>query len=176
MVEEREEGRGKGEEGVVRPEKRGFRKLVAWQKADELASAVFQAMHKSQSPPWLVSQATRAAVSVPANIAEGYARGALRDYLRFLDIARGSLAELEYYLHFMVTNQLLEPSAYDNLTHIHSEVGNLLVALIRSLRLKLKEGSWDRVRISEAPAEYSEVIPDDDLLPSSFFPLPGEEG
>jgi four helix bundle protein len=161
-----EGGRGKGE--------RGFRKLVAWQRADELASAVFQAMRGSQSPPWLQSQVTRAAVSVPANIAEGYTRGALGDYLRFLDIARGSLGELEYYLHFMVTNQLLEPSAYDDLTGTHSEVGNLLVALIRSLRLKLKEGSWDRVRISEAPVQYWEASPDD-LLPPSSFPLPGEE-
>ncbi len=171
MVGKKEEGRRKGEEG------RGFRKLVAWQKADGLASSVFQAIHRSQSPPWLISQVTRAAVSVPANIAEGYARGALRDYLRFLDIAHGSLAEVEYYLHFMVTNQLMEASAYDNLTHLHSEAGNLLVALIRSLRLKLKEGSWDRVRTSEAADEYSEVISDSNPLPSSSFPLPGgEEG
>ncbi len=169
MVGTKEEGRRKGEEG------RGFRKLVAWQHADRLASSVFQAIHRSQSPPWLISQVTRAAVSVPANIAEGYARGALRDYLRFLDIAHGSLAEVEYYLHFMVTNQLMEASAYDNLTHLHSEAGNLLVALIRSLRLKLQEGTWDRTRISEAPAEYPGVRPDDDPLPSSLDPLPGGE-
>ena len=159
----------------MRQEKRGFRKLVAWEKADELASSVFQAIQKPQSPPWLVSQVTRTAVSVPANIAEGYTRGALRDYLRFLDIARGSLAELEYYLHFMVTNQLMEPRVYDNLTHLHAEVGNLLVALIRSLRLKLKEGSWDRARLSEDLAEYSAASADDNPLPSPFFPLPGEE-
>lgn len=84
--------------------------------------------------------------------------------------------KLNNYLHFRVTNQLMEASAYDNLTHLHSEVGNLLVALIRSLRLKLQEGTWDRARISEAPAEYSGVRPDDDLLPSSLDPLPGGEG
>ena len=169
MVKKKEEGRGNGEGG------RGFRKLVAWQKADELASSVFQAVRKSKGPPWLLSQVARAAVSVPANIAEGYGRGALKDYLRFLDIARGSLAELEYYLHFMVTNQLLEPSVHERLARLHTDVGNLLVALIRSLRLKLKEGSWDRVRVSEARAEYSEMTPDDYLLPSSSFSLPGEE-
>lgn len=161
MVEQKEEGRRKWDEGQGG---RGFRKLVAWEKADELASAVFRALKERQVPTWLAAQTVRAAVSVPANIAEGYARGALRDYLRFLDIARGSLAELEYYLHFMDTNQLMDTCTYDSLTRLHSDVGNLLVALIRSLRLKLNEGSWDRVRMSEDPAEY---------LPSSSFPLPG---
>ena len=173
-----QEGSGKTEEGTgqVRQEKRGFRRLVAWEKADELASSLFQAVHKSQSPPWLVSQVTRAAVSVPANIAEGYARGSLRDYLRFLDIARGSLAELEYYLHFMVTNRLLEPSAHDRLSDLALDVGNLLVALIRSLRIKLKEGSWDRARMSEVEADYLKVSSDENLLPSSIEHLPGGEG
>jgi four helix bundle protein len=172
-------GREKKEVGSrkwdVGQEKRGFRKLVAWEKADELASAVFQALKERQAPPWLAVQTIRAAVSVPANIAEGYTRGALRDYLRFLDIARGSLAELEYYLHFMVTNQLMDPYAYESLARLHSEVGNLLVALIRSLRLKLKEGSWDRVRMSEGPVEYSAGSAVEDSLPSCFFPLPGGE-
>ena len=164
----KEVGSGKGEG------KRGFRKLMAWEKADKLASSVFQALQERKTPPWLAAQTIRAAVSVPANIAEGYTRGALKDYLRFLDIARGSLAELEYYLHFMVTNQLMDSSVYESLTRLHSEVGNILVALVRSLRLKLKEGSWDRARISEDLAEYSTVSTDS--LPSSSFPLPeGEE-
>ncbi len=150
------------------PGQRGFRKLPVWQKADQLASSVFQALLGHPVPPWLTAQATRAAVSVPANIAEGYARGSLRDYLRFLDIARGSLAELEYYLHFMEDNRLLEPSACAHLGTLAVEVGNLLVALIRSLRLKLQEGSWDRARVSEDPAAY-------DYLPPSTFLLPGEE-
>ena len=112
---------------------------------------------------------------MPANIAGGYTRGALRDYLRFLDIARGSLAELEYYLHFLADNGMLESSIHRDLEQLNSEVGNLLVALIRSLRLKLKEGTWDRARLSEEGAEYWPLVTDDGLLPSSSFPLPGEE-
>ena len=168
-----EEGRGKKD--AAQSADRGFRKLIVWQKADELASAVFQTVQKLGCPPWLQSQVARAAVSVPANIAEGYTRGALRDYLRFLDIARGSLAELEYYIHFLADNGMLESSIHRDLERLNSEVGNLLVALIRSLRLKLKEGTWDRARLSEDGAEYWPSITDDSLLPSSSFPLPGEE-
>jgi len=165
-----EEGRRKKEEG----DEARFRRLIAWQKADELASSIFQALQRRPTPAWLATQVTKAAVSVPANIAEGHARGALKDYLRFLDIARGSSAEVEYYLHFMFTNKLLEESVYGRLTRLHSDAGNLLLALIRSLRLKLKEGSWSRV--SDELAEYSVGPLDESLLPPSSFLLPGEEG
>src|SRR3989304_10118184 len=96
-------------EQETRNKEQGFRRLVAWQKADDLASAVFSVMPLlSLQHRWLRDQAARAAVSVPANIAEGHGRGSLGDYLRFLDIARGSLAELEYYLHFLRRNGLIE--------------------------------------------------------------------
>lgn len=170
MVTGKEEGKRKKEEG------RGFRKLVAWQKADRLASAVFQSMRgHDELPSWLASQITRCALSVPANIAEGYARGALRDYLRFLDMARGSLAELEYYLHFLSSNRLLGAEECAPLSRHASEVGHVLVGLIRSLRIKLQEGSWDRHRVSEDGAEYYLSSENVGLLPSSSDLLPGED-
>ena len=186
MVERKEEGRRKKEGG------RGFRKLVAWRKADGLASAVWQSIqerelrskararfggiHEEELPQWLVSQVMRSALSVPANIAEGYARGALKDYLRFLDIARGSLAELEYYLHFLSSNSLLTADNCAKLSDQASEVGNILTGLIRSLRVKLQDGSWDRLRVSEDQTEYEANRGSADLLPSSSDLLPGEEG
>ena len=147
--------------------------MIVWQKGDELASSVFQELQHTNIPSWLAAQITRAAVSVPANIAEGYARGALKDYLRFLDIASGSLAEVDYYLHFMRTNGLLDELAYDRLASLQSDTGNLLVALIRSLRLKLEDGSWHRV--SDEVGEYL-TDSDPSLLPSSSNLLPGGEG
>ena len=126
---------------------RGYKKLLAWQKADDLACAVFAEMGcPPQKPKWLVSQVSRAAVSVAANIAEGNSRGSLGDYLRFLDIALGSLGELEYYLHFMRRNALLNIEVADRLDALQSETGRLLVGLYKALKVKAGEGSWDRGR------------------------------
>jgi four helix bundle protein len=78
-------------------EVRSYRDLLVWQRAMDLALAVYAL---SRSFPEgvrfaLVSQLRRAAVSVPSNIAEGHARSSTRDFLRFLSIAAGSLAEIE---------------------------------------------------------------------------------
>lgn len=93
---------------------------------------------------WLTSQAIRAAVSAPANIAEGYTRGSLREYLHHLSIARGSLAETEYYLHFMRRNGIVDVDAYERLSSLHGEASSLLYALIRSLSKKLQEDGGRR--------------------------------
>ena len=145
--------RNKGERGA---EAQGFRGLVAWQKADELALAVFRALNNASSAPrWLAVQAMRAAISVPANVAEGYTRGSLGDYLRFIDIARGSLAELEYYLLFIDRERLLPAEQTQNLQRLQQDTGRLLHGLWKSLKEKSKNGTWDRTgRISEERAAY----------------------
>ncbi|HEX9641363.1 MAG TPA: four helix bundle protein, partial [Candidatus Krumholzibacteria bacterium] len=82
----KEQGTGNKENGAARNAAGGFRGLVAWQKSHKLATAVYKALSNDSSHRWLAVQAMRAAISVPANIAEGYTRGSLRDYARFLDI------------------------------------------------------------------------------------------
>ena len=74
--------------------------LIAWQAAQALAVAVYRA-----TAAWprsevygLTSQARRAAVSIPANIAEGAAKRGRKEFRRFLDVSLGSLAELHVYL------------------------------------------------------------------------------
>jgi len=171
MTREKAAGRRK-KGGGVHHAPRGFKKLIAWQQAMELASSTFAALRTKRLPPWLEGQVMGAALSVPSNIAEGYTRGGLKDYLRFLDFARSSLAELESHLHFMVENDLLAEPAYGELDRKASNVGNILVALMRSLNRKLKDGSWSR--ISEERAEYLTL--EDFLLPPSSFLLPEAEG
>ena len=153
---------------------RGYRRLIAWQKSQLLASSVWAALRRKRLPNWLADQVGRSAGSVHANIAEGYTRSSLRDYLRFLDISRASLAELESHLYFMVHNDLLDAGTYAELDKSCSDVGNILVALMRSLTAKLKTGDWNR--LSEEGADYLPMSRQDDLLPPSSFLLPGGEG
>ncbi|HEX3150288.1 MAG TPA: four helix bundle protein [Gemmataceae bacterium] len=77
-----------------------YRELNVWQRAMDLVESVYQIGNRLPKTErfGLTSQMQRAAVSVPANIAEGYGRAHRGDYLRFLSIARGSLCEVETYL------------------------------------------------------------------------------
>ena len=73
------------------------RNLDAWKNSMELAKSIYEvtARFPDAERYGLVSQMRRAAVSIPSNIAEGAARGSDGEFIRFLNIARGSLAELQ---------------------------------------------------------------------------------
>lgn len=79
---------------------RSYRDLKVWQLGMGLTKDVYRLLDKwpSVEKYGLCEQARRAVVSVPANIAEGHGRQTTKEFLRFLAIARGSLAELETYL------------------------------------------------------------------------------
>ena len=83
-----------------RPPARSFRDLLVWRKADEFVLAVygFAAGFPRQETYGLALQMRRAAVSVPANIAEGFRRRGKVDKARFMNLAEGSLEECRYYL------------------------------------------------------------------------------
>lgn len=115
---------------------RTFRDLIAWQRAMELARAVYKTTAPMPSVErfGLMMQMRRAAVSIPSNIAEGHARQSRQDYLRFLRIARGSLAELATQMELSFSLQLL-PSC-PQATALLEEVDRILQALIRGLEQK----------------------------------------
>ncbi len=80
-----------------------FENLRIWQEGHRLAVATYRmtAGFPQEEKFGLVSQMRRAAVSVPANIAEGKGRNSVKDYMRFLHIARGSLKEVIYYWYLV---------------------------------------------------------------------------
>ena len=107
--------------------------LVVWQKSIALACKVYAGTRSLPRDErfGLTSQLRRAAVSIPSNIAEGSARRSRAEFLQYLHISRGSLAELE--TQYMIANRLaLLSDASATLDDI-AEVGRLLNGLIRSL-------------------------------------------
>lgn len=119
---------------------RDFKKIKAYQLADDLCILTYQ---MTQSFPQselygLTSQIRRAAVSVVANITEGASRQTIKDYLHFLYIARGSLAELQYLISL---SERLGYAPHDKVTGIVAqadETARTLFGLIQAVALEVK--------------------------------------
>jgi four helix bundle protein len=118
-------------------EVKSHRDLIVWQKAMDLAVEAYRLT--SRFPPSesyrLVSQITRAAASVPANIAEGNARATRRDYGQFLSIAKGSLMELETFLMLAVRLKYLGQDEAASALRLATEISKMLTALRSRLRV-----------------------------------------
>jgi len=118
-----------------------YRDLTVWQKAMDLAIEVYrltQGFPKTEEYR-LTAQTTRAAVSVPANIAEGHARGTRKDYANFISIASGSLAEVETFLTLSVRLGFALETDVEIAAGLAAEIGRMLAAL--RARLKQEAGS-----------------------------------
>lgn len=115
---------------------RDHHKLKAFNLADELAVLIYQVTRgfPKEEIYGLTSQMRRAAVSVPSNIVEGCARESQAEYLRFLEIAFGSLRELHY--QYGLARRLGYTKESNALEHDSKmkEAQKVLGALIRSMR------------------------------------------
>jgi four helix bundle protein len=112
---------------------RSFEDLVVWQKSHQLALRVYRltASFPNTETYGLVSQMRRAAVSVAANIAEGFKRRGRNDKARVLNVAQGSLEELRYY--FMLARDLAYVRREEHSDDVE-EVARMLGAYVQSLR------------------------------------------
>ncbi len=123
-----------------------FRDLRVWQQARRLATSVYRLTKSSPANErfGLTQQLRRAAVSVPSNIAEGWGRGAGRDFTRFLHIARGSLCEIETQLLLSEDLGFLRDSEYDALLAEVYDCSRMLSGLIRSMQRREQENHQAR--------------------------------
>jgi four helix bundle protein len=119
-----------------------YRDLVVWRTGMKLAKEVCRltVALPRQETYGLSSQMRRAAVSVPANIAEGHARGTPKELLQFLRIARGSLAELETMLTLAQELDYLPKTSLPNILSICDEVGRMITGLRRSIQRRTRQG------------------------------------
>jgi four helix bundle protein len=113
---------------------RGHYKLEAWKRARELVLSVYSLTQTFPKEEMfgLAAQLRRAAVSVPSNIAEGGAREGKREFAQFLNIARGSLSELETQL--LIATDLGYIKADNAVFELVDHVSRLITGLRKSLR------------------------------------------
>ena len=110
---------------------KSYRDLLVWQKSMKLAAITYRLakLMPKQEEYRLTSQMLRAAASVPANLAEGHMRSTRKDFARFVNISRGSLAELETFLLLATDVDLLSSEQTLQSLELAAEVGRMLNGL-----------------------------------------------
>ena len=114
-----------------------FEDLLVWQKSMSLITQVYRLCHQGAfSKDWgMRDQMQRASVSIAANIAEGYERGSRKEYIQFLNIAKGSVGELRCLLTIASRLQYADEAVSKRLSDDSEQISRMLKGLINSLRL-----------------------------------------
>jgi four helix bundle protein len=114
---------------------RSHRDLTVWQKAMDLAVIAYRLSSNfpREETFRLTGQLTRAASSIPANIAEGFSRGSPKDYAHFLSIAKGSLMELETFVMLAVRLGYLGDDQASEALGLVTEIEKMLSVLRKRL-------------------------------------------
>ena len=121
---------------------RSYKDLRVWQRSTDLAMEVY-ALSKNFPKDelyGLTSQIRRASISIPSNIAEGSERKANRDFLRFIRIASGSLAEVETQLYMALRFGYIAEEEYKNVQPLMAEIGRMLNGFANNLAEQLATG------------------------------------
>ncbi len=128
-------------EGLETMDQPAHERLVVWQLSHELALAVYRLVElfPASARFELGRHLRRAAFSIPMNLAEGNARGSVREYVQFCRVARGSLAEVRYTLRAVTDLGLVPRETFVKYAEGYDQVGKMLYSLIASLR---KRKSW----------------------------------
>ena len=123
---------------------RGFKQLRVWQDAIALYVLACQIFRKF---PYELNKVTSNAIdaihSVSRNIAEGYCRRGIKEYLNHFNIASGSCGEFHSCCCSFIAANQINQNDYEKLDVLHYKVENELMQLIKSLQQKQAKGSWD---------------------------------
>jgi four helix bundle protein len=124
---------------VVGAQISSHRDLIAWQKSMDLVDSIYCATKEFPKDELygLTSQMRRAAVSIPANIAEGQGRRQKGEFRQFLGNAKGSLLELDTHLELALRLKYLRTEEYLGILEQVHEVGRLINGLLRALSTNL---------------------------------------
>lgn len=122
-----------------------YRDLKVWQKSMDLVERIYQLSETfpSKQQYILISQIQRAALSVPANIAEGRSRHSQNDFIYHLNIARGSLAEVETFILIALRLNYVSEAETEKLMALANEVTRMLHGLKASLKSSVKAETYN---------------------------------
>jgi four helix bundle protein len=122
---------------------RGFKQLRVWQDAIELYLLAMKIFPKFPfEMKKTASNAVDAAHSISRNMAEGYYRRSLKEYLNHLNIALGSCGEFHSCYYSFYKANMISKEDFESLETLHFKVENELLQLIKSLQKKLRNGEW----------------------------------
>ncbi|HKJ40740.1 MAG TPA: four helix bundle protein [Sunxiuqinia sp.] len=112
-----------------------YRDIKVWQKAMPFVTKIYKStgLFPKEEIYGLTSQIRRSAVSIPSNIAEGFGRRSSNEFKRFLQIAMGSLFELQTQLEISKNLEFLDDSAFDDLFQDSREIERMLSAFIDAI-------------------------------------------
>ena len=135
---------------------RGYQKLRVWNDAVEYYKQTFFIFRKfPYEPKRVAGQAIASSDSVHRNIAEGYCRRSIHEYLNFLNIALGSLGESVSGLYAYRESGQITAEEFEKLDALAYKLENGLLKLVESLERKRASGEWtDHLLIKESNAVY----------------------
>lgn len=141
---------------MLKNKNRGYQQLRVWQDAIEFYKLNCQTFLKfPYELKRVASQAMGSSDSVHRNIAEGYCRRSIREYLNFLNIALGSLGESVSGLHAYRESGQIRENDFNVLNELAYKLENGLLRLVESLERKEKAGDWvDHLMTKETNEEY----------------------
>ncbi len=115
---------------------KSYRDLEVWKKSMLLTNKIYDCTQTFPKEEMfgLSNQMRRAAVSIPSNVAEGSIRGTKPEFSRFINISRGSLAELETQIIISYDRKYITQKIYDELILLAETISKMLLGLLRSLK------------------------------------------
>lgn len=116
---------------------KSYRDLIVWNKSVALVTLIYIVLKKfpDEEKFGLVAQIKRSSVSIPSNIAEGYGRNYTKDYSRFLQIARGSLYEMQTQIEISKNLNFISETDVKEILNLALEIEKMLNSLINKLNV-----------------------------------------
>lgn len=109
----------------------GYEDLRVWQMAKNLTIKVFLSLKECREYP-LKDQMTRAAISIPSNIAEGHERRSSKEFVKFLSYSKGSASELKTQIQIAKETKIIKEKVADEIIGEIDSINSMLAALIKS--------------------------------------------